>query len=67
MGCAAAPVKPSRFYNWNAAAGFRAASRPNAGQARSPQQARSPGGSVDGLTSYCPSEKTDSASCQTVS
>ncbi|PMY02266.1 hypothetical protein C1Y18_31130, partial [Pseudomonas sp. MPR-R5A] len=38
----AAPIKKPRSARQNTVFGFRAASQPNAGQARSPQRARSP-------------------------
>jgi len=42
LGCAAAPIHSTRSSRQNPISGFRAASRPGAGQARSPQKARSP-------------------------
>ncbi len=46
LGCAAAPIRAPHSVRHIAPAGFRAASPPNAGQARSPQEARSPTKSV---------------------
>ncbi|OZO05732.1 hypothetical protein B7453_04175 [Pseudomonas sp. IB20] len=37
LGCTAAPIRPPQCVRHIAVAGFRAASPPNAGQARSPQ------------------------------
>ncbi|OPA87854.1 hypothetical protein BFW88_17760 [Pseudomonas fluorescens] len=37
LGCEAAPIKSPRCVRSNRGAGFRAASQPSAGQARSPQ------------------------------